>query len=77
MEITIKDLALLIKDIVGYEGDIVHDETKPDGTPRKLTDVTKLHDLGWKHTINLREGITKVYADFERDYDKIVAKYKS
>jgi len=75
VEITIKDLALLIKDIVGYEGDIVHDETKPDGTPRKLTDVTKLHDLGWKHTINLREGITKVYADFERDYDTIVAKY--
>ena len=75
VEITIKDLALLIKDIVGYEGEIVHDTTKPDGTPRKLTDVTKLHHLGWKHTINLREGITKVYAEFESNYDKIAAKF--
>lgn len=75
VEITIKDLALLIKDIVGYEGEIVHDTTKPDGTPRKLTDVTKLHHLGWKHTIHLREGITMVYEEFERDYKKIVAKF--
>ena len=76
VEITIKDLALLIKDIVGYEGEIVHDETKPDGTPRKLTDVTKLHNLGWKHTINLKDGITKVYEEFETNYDAIVSKYK-
>ncbi|HQD12888.1 MAG TPA: GDP-L-fucose synthase, partial [Chitinophagales bacterium] len=61
VEITIKDLALLVKEIVGYEGNIVHDTTKPDGTPRKLTDVSKLHGLGWRHTIELREGITAVY----------------
>ena len=60
-EITIKDLAFLIKDIVGYNGKVVFDDTKPDGTPRKLTDTTKLNNLGWKHTIELKEGITKVY----------------
>ena len=75
-EITIKDLALLIKDIVGYEGTIIHDTSKPDGTPRKLTDVTKLHNLGWKHTISLRDGITNVYKDFSENYDAIVSKYK-
>lgn len=76
VEITIKDLALLVKEIVGYEGNIVHDTTKPDGTPRKLTDVSKLHGLGWRHTIELREGITAVYKDFSENYDAIVAKYQ-
>lgn len=76
VEITIKDLALLVKEIVGYEGNIVHDTTKPDGTPRKLTDVSKLHGLGWKHTIELREGITAVYKEFSENYDAIVAKYQ-
>lgn len=64
-DLAIKDLALLIKDIVGYSGDIKHDLTKPDGTPRKLMDVSYLHSLGWKHKIELREGITKVYEDFK------------
>ncbi len=77
VEITIKNLALLVKEIVGYEGEIVHDETKPDGTPRKLTDVSKIHDLGWHHTINLRDGITSVYKDFSENYDAIVNKYKN
>jgi GDP-L-fucose synthase len=76
VEITIRDLALLIKDIVGYDGEIVHDTTKPDGTPRKLTDVSKLHSLGWKHTIELREGITEVYKEFAANYDKIVSRYQ-
>ncbi len=76
VEITIKDLALLVKEIVGYEGNIVHDTTKPDGTPRKLTDVSKLHGLGWRHTIELREGITAVYKEFSKNYDAIVSKYK-
>ncbi|HPA35616.1 MAG TPA: GDP-L-fucose synthase [Chitinophagales bacterium] len=76
VEITIKDLALLVKEIVGYEGNIVHDTTKPDGTPRKLTDVSKLHGLGWRHTIELREGITAVYKEFSENYDAIVAKYQ-
>lgn len=62
-DISIKDLALLIKDIVGYEGELVFNSDKPDGTPRKLLDMTKLHGLGWKHQIELREGISKVYQD--------------
>lgn len=62
-EISIKDLAYLIKEIVGYEGEIVFDSTKPDGTSRKLTDTTKLHSLGWKHKIALRAGIQQVYAE--------------
>lgn len=56
-EITIKDLAELIKDIMKYEGEIVFDDTRPDGTPRKLLDVTRLHDLGWKHKTSLKEGL--------------------
>jgi GDP-L-fucose synthase len=77
VEITIKDLALLVKEIVGYEGEIVHDTTKPDGTPRKLTDVSKIHDLGWKHTISLRDGIESVYKEFSENYDTIINKYKA
>ena len=65
-DLTIKDLALLIKDIVGYKGDIKHDLSKPDGTPRKLMDVSYLHSLGWKHKIELPEGIKQVYEDFKK-----------
>ncbi|MCA0429791.1 MAG: GDP-L-fucose synthase [Bacteroidetes bacterium] len=64
-DISIGDLALLIKKIVGYQGDIKNDLTKPDGTPRKLMDVSFLHSLGWKHKIELEEGITQVYQDFK------------
>jgi GDP-L-fucose synthase len=64
-DLTIKDLALLIKDIVGYKGDIINDLSKPDGTPRKLMDVSYLHSLGWKHKIELPEGIKQVYEDFK------------
>lgn len=63
-DISIKDLALLVKRIVGFEGDIEHDLSKPDGTPRKLMDVTKLHTLGWHHKIELEAGIAKVYQEF-------------
>jgi len=63
-DISIKDLALLIKSIVGYEGEINFDTSKPDGTPRKLMDVTKLHSKGWKHKIELEEGIALAYNDF-------------
>lgn len=62
-DIAIKDLALLIKDVVGYTGEIVHDTTKPDGTPRKLMDVSKLNNLGWKASIGLRQGIEMVYRE--------------
>ena len=60
-EIAIKELAYLIKDIVGFEGEIQFDNTKPDGTPRKLTDTTRLNNLGWKHKIQLKAGIQEVY----------------
>jgi GDP-L-fucose synthase len=60
-EISIKDLAFLVKDIVGFTGNVVFDSSKPDGTPRKLTDTTKLNSLGWKHAIELEDGIKAVY----------------
>ena len=62
-DLSIKDLALMIKEIVGYTGEIVHDTSKPDGTPRKLMDVSRLHALGWQHRISLPQGIRKVYAE--------------
>ncbi len=60
-DISIAGLAGLIAEITGYEGEIVYDHSKPDGTPRKLLDVSKLHHTGWHHTTGLREGIQKVY----------------
>jgi GDP-L-fucose synthase len=63
-DITIKDLAILIKKIIGFEGEIKFDSSKPDGTPRKLMDVTKLHERGWKHKIELEQGIALAYQDF-------------
>jgi GDP-L-fucose synthase len=60
-DISIKDLALLVKKIVGFEGELKFDTSKPDGTPRKLMDVSKLHSFGWKHKVGLEEGITGVY----------------
>lgn len=63
-DLTIKDLALLIQEIVGFNGKLVFDSSKPDGTPRKLMDVTKLHSLGWKHQIELKEGLKLAYQDY-------------
>lgn len=63
-DLEIGELAKMIAEVVGYEGSIQHDTSKPDGTPRKLMDVTKLHELGWKHKIGLREGLEKVYAEY-------------
>jgi GDP-L-fucose synthase len=60
-EISIHDLALLIKETIGYDGEILFDDSKPDGTMRKLTDVTKLNNLGWKHKIEVEEGVQKLY----------------
>jgi GDP-L-fucose synthase len=65
VDISIKELALLIKEIVGYQGELVFDATKPDGSPRKLMDVSYLHSLGWTHKINLEQGIKNVYAEFK------------
>jgi GDP-L-fucose synthase len=63
-DLSIKELALLIKEVVGFTGDLVFDTSKPDGTPRKLMDVTKLHSLGWQHRIELKEGLALAYQDF-------------
>jgi len=64
-DISILDLARMVKQIVGFEGDIITDTTKPDGTPRKLMDVSKLTKLGWKASISLEEGIKKVYEEIK------------
>ena len=67
-DISILELAELIKEIVGFEGEIVNDLSKPDGTPRKLLDVTRLNDLGWEAQISLEEGIKDTYEWFKRNY---------
>ncbi|WP_161887640.1 GDP-L-fucose synthase [Pontibacter russatus] len=67
-DISIKALAELVKDVVGYEGELAFDTARPDGTPRKLMDVSKLHGLGWRHKTELREGIALAYADFRQQY---------
>jgi len=64
IDVTIKELAETVKEIVGFTGSIQWDTTRPDGTPRKLMDVSKLHSLGWKHKIELKEGIALAYQDF-------------
>jgi GDP-L-fucose synthase len=61
-EISIKDLAFLIKEKIGFKGNLVFNSTKPDGTLRKLTDVSKLHSLGWHHSIEIQDGIEKMYS---------------
>ncbi|HEU5164400.1 MAG TPA: NAD-dependent epimerase/dehydratase family protein, partial [Chitinophagaceae bacterium] len=60
-DLSIKELAEMIKEITGHKGNIVFDSSKPDGTPRKLMDVSKLSSLGWKASISLKEGIFQVY----------------
>jgi GDP-L-fucose synthase len=67
-DLEIGELALLVKKIVGYEGSIEHDLTKPDGTPRKLMDVNKLHALGWKASISLEAGLRGVYNEFVQSF---------
>lgn len=69
VDLTIKELALMIQKIVGHEGDILWDDTKPDGTPRKLMDVSKMHALGWKHQVNLETGIQLTYDWFLEHID--------
>lgn len=70
VDISIKDLAYLIKEVVGFEGEIVLDATKPDGTMKKLLDVSRINSLGWKARIGLKEGLEMSYNDFINNYDK-------
>lgn len=72
IEVSIRELAETIKEVVGYEGELTFDETKPDGTPRKLLDVTKLHKMGWHHEIGLKEGLGIAYREFQERYEQIV-----
>lgn len=67
-EITIRGLAEMVKDVVGYEGELVFDSSKPDGTPRKLLDVSRIEQAGWKYKVELRDGIEKAYKWFEEKY---------
>jgi GDP-L-fucose synthase len=64
-DLTITELAMMVKDIVGFDGELIYDASKPDGTPRKLMDVSKLSNLGWRHKIGLREGLERVYAEYK------------
>jgi len=70
-DLTIKELAQLVKEVVGYEGEIRFDTTKPDGTPKKLLDVTRLHNTGWRHKIELRNGLELTYQWFKENWKKI------
>lgn len=63
-DVTIRELAEKVAEVVGYEGEIRTDPSKPDGTPRKVTDVRLLHSTGWRHRIELREGLERTYRDF-------------
>jgi GDP-L-fucose synthase len=63
-DVTIKELAQSISEVVGYQGLIGFDPTKPDGTPRKLMDSGRLNSLGWKAQVNLKDGLTKAYQDY-------------
>ncbi|MEI6207769.1 MAG: GDP-L-fucose synthase [Desulfuromonadales bacterium] len=72
-EISILDLALLVRDITGFTGSLVFDTDKPDGTPRKLADSSRIHALGWRHAVELREGISGAYQWFLENHPVSVA----
>jgi GDP-L-fucose synthase len=63
-DLTIKDLAHLVKEVVGFNGDIYFNTDKPDGTPKKLSDVSRLKEIGWTYKTSLKEGIQKTYTDY-------------
>ncbi|MDE6219897.1 MAG: GDP-L-fucose synthase [Lachnospiraceae bacterium] len=69
-EVTIRELAETVRRVVGYQGEIVWNQDMPDGTPRKLTDVTKLHNLGWTHKVELEEGVQLAYNWFKENVEK-------
>lgn len=75
-DIEIKRLAEIIKNIVGFEGEIEYDRTKPDGTPRKLLDVSRLNALGWKHQTTLENGLRKTYEWFLENYSSATRRHK-
>ena len=70
VDVTIKELAENIQKVVGFEGDISFDTSKPNGTPRKLLNVSKIEKLGWKHTISLKEGLKMVYSNIDSEISR-------
>jgi GDP-L-fucose synthase len=70
-EITIREAAELIANVVGFRGYLVFDTSKPDGTPRKLLDISRLHALGWRAKTGFRDGITNAYADFLQNITRV------
>ena len=75
-DLTIRELALLVKSTIGFQGELVFDISKPDGTPRKLMDVSKLHELGWKHKVSLEEGLKLAYADYLKNSPGSASNFK-
>jgi GDP-L-fucose synthase len=71
IDLTIKELSKTIQKITGHQGEIIWDDTKPDGTPRKLMDISKMHELGWKHKVDLEEGLQKTYDWFIENVDNL------
>ncbi len=71
VDVTIKELAELMKEVTGFSGGFEWDASKPDGTPQKLLDVSKLHGLGWKHKVDLKEGVERIYGWFRENVDSI------
>ena len=72
-DVTIADFAGLVRDVVGYQGKIVYDRTRPDGPPQKLLDVSKLTALGWSPKVSLRDGLAAAYADFLANGGRVTA----
>ena len=66
-DVTIRELAETVKDVIGFEGALVFDASKPDGTPKKLEDVSRAHELGWRHRVGLRDGIEKTYVWYQKN----------
>ena len=69
-EVTIKELAFVVKEVTGFDGEIRFDTSKPDGTPRKLMDSTRIHAMGWKHKISLKDGLKMAYQHFQEEIKK-------
>jgi len=69
-DITVEELAQTVASVIGYRGKIVYDTSKPDGTPRKLLDVSKIRELGWRHKVNLRSGVALAYKDYILRYSE-------
>jgi GDP-L-fucose synthase len=72
-DVSIAELACAVAEAVGYEGEITYDTSRPDGSPRKLIDSTRLHRLGWKPTVSLQQGLRTAYADFTAQFTEMVS----